>query len=68
MTLIEAIQARHSVRRYREEPLSEEVLKIVQDKVELVNRDSGLHVQLVVNEPKAFSGPMAYGKFSGVTN
>ena len=68
MTLIEAIQARHSVRRYREEPLSEEIRKTVQDKVEQVNRESGLHVQLIVNEPKAFSGPMAYGKFSGVTN
>ncbi len=33
------------------------------------NRESGLHIQLVTNEPKAFAGFMAhYGKFSGVTN
>lgn len=33
------------------------------------NRESGLHIQLVMNEPKAFDGFMAhYGKFSGVTN
>ena len=34
-----------------------------------MNRESGLHIQLVRNEPKAFDGFMAhYGKFSGVTN
>ena len=34
-----------------------------------MNRESGLHIQLVRNEPKAFDGLMAhYGKFSGVTN
>lgn len=34
-----------------------------------MNRESGLHIQLVRNEPKAFDGLMAhYGKFIGVTN
>ena len=33
-----------------------------------VNREAGLHVQLVTGEPKAFSGIMAYGSFSGVKN
>ena len=65
---MEAIKARHSVRRYREEPLSEETLKTVLEKVEQINLESGLHLQLIVNETRAFSGPMAYGKFSGVTN
>ena len=33
------------------------------------NRESGLHIQLVTDEPKAFGGMMArYGKFSGVTS
>ena len=33
------------------------------------NQESGLHIQLVLNEPKAFDGFMAhYGKFSGVKN
>ncbi|MEI3552822.1 MAG: nitroreductase family protein [Acutalibacteraceae bacterium] len=33
------------------------------------NQESGLHIQLVTNEPKAFDSFMAhYGKFKGVTN
>ncbi len=34
-----------------------------------VNTDGNLHVQFILDEPKAFLGPMAkYGKFSGVRN
>ena len=68
MTLLEAIQARHSVRKYKDEPISEDVLAILRNKVWEVNREAGLHVQLVTGEPKAFSGIMAYGSFSGVKN
>ncbi len=68
MTLLEAIEARHSVRKYRDEPIPEEVLAILREKVSEVNREAGLHVQLVTGEPKAFSGLMAYGSFSGVTH
>jgi len=68
MTLLEAIQARHSVRKYKDEPIPEDVLAILRNKVWEVNSEAGLHVQLVTGEPKAFSGIMAYGSFSGVTN
>ena len=68
MTLLEAIGCRHSVRRYKDDPIPDEVLSILKDKVEEVNRIGGLHVQLVTGEPKAFSGLMAYGSFSGVNN
>lgn len=68
MTLTEAIKARHSVRRYKDDPIPEEVLTILADKVRAVNQEAGLHVQLVTEEPKAFSGIMAYGSFSGVRN
>ena len=41
----------------------------MQAEIEACNSESGLHIQLVTNEPKAFDGFMAhYGKFSGVTN
>lgn len=37
--------------------------------IEQCNRESGLHIQLITNEPQAFNGFMAhYGKFKGVTN
>ena len=68
MTLFEAIQARHSVRKYKDEPIPEEVLAVLRNKVWEINREAGLHVQLVTGEPKAFSGLICYGTFSGVTN
>ena len=68
MTLLEAIGSRHSVRKYKDEPIPEEVLSVIRQKVEEVNSLAGLHVQLVTDEPKAFSGLMAYGSFSGVKN
>ena len=37
--------------------------------IDKVNREGGLHIQLIRNEPKAFLGPLArYGKFRGVTD
>ena len=69
MTLQEAIQARHSVRAYKEQPLSETHCHALQEKIAEVNRLGRLHVQLILNEPRAFQGTLAkYGKFRGVTN
>ena len=69
MTELEAIRARHSVRRYLNRPLKPDELAVLRSEVAACNQESGLHIQLVVNEPKAFQGSMArYGKFSGVIN
>lgn len=69
MTELEAIRARHSVRQYLNKPLKPEELAALRAEVGACNRESGLHIQLVTNEPKAFEGTMArYGKFSGVQN
>ena len=69
MNLKEAMAARHSVRQYKNKPLTPEIIAALQAEVEACNRDGGLHIQLVTNEPKAFDSFMAhYGKFSGVTN
>ena len=68
MTLLEAIEARHSVRQYRDEPIPKDILSILRDRIREINLETGLHIQLVTNEPKAFSGPIAYGSFSGVSN
>ncbi len=67
-TPLEAIRARHSVRRYRQDPIPEKTLQALREELVRVNADGNLNVQLVVDEPKAFSGVMAYGKFSGVRN
>ncbi|MGM9679866.1 MAG: nitroreductase family protein, partial [Eubacteriales bacterium] len=69
MTLTEAMNERHSVRQYKNQPLEEATVAVLQEEIAACNRESGLHIQLVTNEPKAFDGFMAhYGHFSGVTN
>ena len=69
MTLQEAIEARHSVRAYRNEPLAEDVVKAIEKQIAILNRESNLHMQLILNEPKAFQGTLAkYGKFRNANN
>ena len=69
MTLQEAIEARHSVRHYKEMPLTQADASALKEIINTVNQEGHLHIQLIQNEPKAFLGPLArYGKFSGVTN
>ncbi|MDO4170049.1 MAG: nitroreductase family protein [Lachnospiraceae bacterium] len=69
MNKIEAMKARHSVRQYMDKKMSPEIIETLQNEINLCNKKSGLHIQLVTNEPKAFSGFMAhYGKFTGVKN
>lgn len=69
MNLMEAMNLRHSVRQYKSKPLAAEIISALQAEIESCNKESGLHIQLVTNEPKAFNSFMAhYGKFSGVTS
>ena len=69
MILHEAIEARHSVRAYKDQPLSEDVVKVLEDEVAIINKEGSLHIQLILNEPKAFQGTLAkYGKFRNVKN
>lgn len=64
-----AMLARHSVRSYLDKPIPQEIIDALRDAVQECNTASGLHIQLVVDEPQAFGGFMAhYGKFSGVKN
>lgn len=69
MTLLEAIPLRHSVRAYKEQPLTEDIVCALREKIAELNRESHLHMQLVLNESKAFQGTLAkYGRFHGVSN
>ena len=69
MTLLEAIESRHSVRSYTGKPLDGATIAALQQQIDRCNANGRLHIQLVTNEPQAFSCRMArYGKFSGVTN
>ena len=67
MDLFQAMQDRHSVRSYQDRPIEGETKEKLQSFLAQCSRESGLHLQLVLNEPGAFSGLMArYGRFSGV--
>lgn len=68
MTLLEAIENRHSVRKYIDKAIPKELIDSLKAKVEEVNKEGNLHFQLVTNEPKAFKGKFAYGVFKGVSN
>ena len=69
MTILEAIEQRHSVRSYMEKKIPSEIVEKLQEEIRSCNKEGDLHIQLVTNEPKAFDGMMAhYGKFSGVQN
>ncbi len=71
MDLIEAIKTRHSVRKYTDQSIEVGKLATLREAIKEANaEESGLNIQLVVNEPKGFSGLFisTYGQFSGVKN
>lgn len=69
MDLLQAMKERHSVRSYTNQPISEKIQADLSALIEECNQESGLHIQLILDEPSAFAGSMAhYGKFSGVNN
>ena len=69
MTIQEAIEARHSVRAYKGEPLAADVVEVLEEGIKELNEKGHLHMQLIRNEMKAFEGKLAkYGKFRGVNN
>ena len=66
MDIFQAMKQRHSVRQYTLEPLSKADITVLHQEIEHCNRESGLHIQLVVNEPRAFDSFLAhYGSFGG---
>ena len=64
MTELEAIQVRHSVRKYRDKAIEADVAKQISDKVAEVNAESGLHFQFLNDEGGAYSN--LFLKFSGL--
>ena len=68
MTLLEAISARHCVRKYLDKEIPADIIAALQDKITECNKIGNLNIQLVQNETKAFTGMLSYGSFSGVRN
>ena len=69
MDTFELMRSRHSVRRYFEKPIPEEVRKALDDYTSDLNAKSGLHIQILYDEPDCFSSFMAkYGGIRGCNN
>ena len=69
MNLSEAIKARRSVRNFTDKKIEGEVERELRLIIDECNSESGLRIQLCLNEPKAFNSLMArFGKFKNVKN
>lgn len=69
MDILQAMKERHSVRRYTDQPIEPEKIAEIEKAIASINEETGLDIQLVTNEPEAFTGAMAsYGHFSGCTD
>lgn len=67
MTLLEAMEARHSVRRFLSTPLTDETIHALEREIAVCNREGNLQIQLVTDAPDAFDSRLAhYGKFDNV--
>ncbi len=67
--LLEAVPQRHSVRAYEPRAIEPDKVEALQALVERCNAEGNLKIQLFLDEPRAFSSPMAhYGQFSNVNN
>ena len=69
MDIKEAIIARHSVRQYKDEPIRQEHVEELQELIRECNEESGLSIQLILDDPECFRTLLAhYGKFSNANN
>ena len=69
MDLMDAIRARHSVRKFKNVDIEPGIVAQLRNEMFKCNDESGLNIQLQVNEPKAFDCFLAhYGHFENVKN
>ncbi len=69
MDVKEAARCRHSVRQYEDRKIEEELREILQKEVQWCNGQADLHIQLMTEEPEAFTGFLPhYGSFRNVRN
>ena len=69
MDKLELMKARHSVRRFTDRPLETDAVAILGNEISTCNKDGGLNIQLVTEEPEAFqAGKPSYGQFKGCKN
>ena len=69
MDIMEVIRNRHSVRQYLDRAIPPEVRAPLGAFAEELNREGGLHIQILYDEPTCFGSFMArYGRFENANN
>ena len=69
MDKFELMRSRHSVRRFTDRPLDPVVVAALNDEIDICNKESGLHIQLITDESEAFQAEKPhYGQFKGCRN
>ena len=69
MNLLEAMEQRHAIRAYTDEPVDQAILDILRAEIDACNQESGLHIQMAAGLDDAFLGLKThYGRFTGVHN
>jgi len=69
MDIREAIKTRHSVRQYKDMPIAEDVKEKLEEMIRQCNEESGLHMQLICDDPECFDTFLAhYGKFKNANH
>ena len=56
MTDMEAIRARHTVRKYLDKPIPDEIARELREELYRLNRQYGLRMTLITNDGQAFGG------------
>lgn len=63
------MERRCSRRSFTAQPIAETQVKVLEEKIAGYNAETGLHMQLVLNDPDVFKGfRVTYGMFRGVRN
>ena len=69
MDTLELMKSRHSVRRFTDQPLNAHTVAALNAEIEACNKESGLRMQLITDEPEAFQAEKpTYGQFKGCRN
>ena len=67
--ILELMKARHSVRQYLDKPIEAETRAALDAYAAQLNEQSGLHLQIIYDEPECFRSRMAhYGNFENCAN
>ena len=69
MSTRDLMKERHSVRQFKDEPISEEHREKLGEIVAKCNEESGLNIQVIYDDPDCFNSFLAhYGKFKNAVN